>query len=108
MGAMRTEAKMRRAATEACGRDEKMGMASTEMIIELWRCDFGSFALLNVTMLICVFLDPVYGLIAGMVAALLRDAAETARADSRMIVGGSSVQAEASGDEHPSAVGHEA
>ena len=31
-----------------------------------------------------VFLDPVYGLVIGMVVALLRDAAETARAESRV------------------------
>ena len=31
-----------------------------------------------------VFLDPVYGLVVGMVVALLRDAAETARAESRV------------------------
>merc|ERR1719343_558594 len=38
------------------------------------------------TCLICVFTDPVYGLILGMVFALLRDASQTALAESRLSV----------------------
>ena len=38
----------------------------------------------NATAMPQVFLDPVYGLVVGMVVALLRDAAETARAESRV------------------------
>jgi SulP family sulfate permease len=59
-------------------------MAPINYIKELWRNDKGSFNLLIFTTLVCVFLDPVYGLVVGMVVALLRDAAETAVADSRL------------------------
>jgi len=59
-------------------------MAPTRYIMELWYNDKGSCALLIVTTLICVFMDPVYGLIVGMIVALLRDAIETAAADSRV------------------------
>jgi MFS superfamily sulfate permease-like transporter len=38
------------------------------------------------TCLICVFTDPVYGLILGMVFALLRDASQTSLAESRLSV----------------------
>lgn len=40
-----------------------------------------------------VFLDPVYGLVVGMVVALLRDAAETARAESRVTLDKAMAQA---------------
>jgi len=59
-------------------------MAPINYIKELWRNEKGSFWLLQFTTLVCVFLDPVYGLVAGMVVALLRDAAGTALADSRL------------------------
>jgi len=59
-------------------------MAPICYAMDLWRNDKGSCALLIVTTLICVFMDPVYGLIVGMILALLRDAAETAAADSRL------------------------
>jgi MFS superfamily sulfate permease-like transporter len=59
-------------------------MAPINYIKELWRNEKGSFWLLQFTTLICVFLDPVYGLVAGMVVALLRDAAGTALAESRL------------------------
>jgi len=61
-------------------------MAPIYYTMDLWRNDKGSCALLIVTTLICVFMDPVYGLIVGMILALLRDAAETASADSRLTV----------------------
>ncbi|CAJ1365870.1 unnamed protein product [Effrenium voratum] len=59
-------------------------MAPISYIAMLWRNDRRSCFLLVMTTSICVFLDPVYGLIVGMVVALLRDAAETARAESRV------------------------
>jgi len=59
-------------------------MAPIYYTMDLWRNDKGSCALLIVTTLICVFMDPVYGLIVGMIVALLRDAAETAAADARL------------------------
>jgi len=71
-------------------------MAPVKYIMELWRNDKGSFAVLIFTTLVCVFLDPVYGLVVGMVIALLRDAAETAVADSRLTI---AVRAQTSGTE---------
>lgn len=68
-------------------------MAPVNYVIELWRHDKGSCALLIVTTLICVFTDPVYGLVIGMVVALLRDAANTAAADSRLTILGKVVEA---------------
>jgi len=59
-------------------------MMPVHYTMDLWRNDKGSCALLIVTALICVFMDPVYGLIVGMIVALLRDAAETAAADARL------------------------
>ena len=59
-------------------------MAPVNYIATLWRTDRRSCFLLVLTTVICVFVDPVYGLIVGMVVALLRDAAETARAESRV------------------------
>lgn len=59
-------------------------MAPVSYIAMLWRNDRRSCFLLIMTTCICVFLDPVYGLVIGMVVALLRDAAETARAESRV------------------------
>lgn len=59
-------------------------MALVSYIAMLWRNDRRSCFLLILTTCICVFLDPVYGLVIGMVVALLRDAAETARAESRV------------------------
>ena len=61
-------------------------MAPIHYIAMLWRTDKRSCFLLVLTCVICVFVDPVYGLIVGMVVALLRDAAETARAESRVTV----------------------
>jgi len=59
-------------------------MAPVHYIAKLWRTDKKSCFLLVLTSLICIFVDPVYGLIVGMVVALLRNAAETARAESRV------------------------
>merc|ERR1712048_516955 len=53
-------------------------MAPISYIVSLWRTDKGSCALLIFTTLICVFRDPVEGLVVGMIVALLRDAAGTA------------------------------
>mmetsp|Transcript_7920 Transcript_7920/g.18208 ORF Transcript_7920/g.18208 Transcript_7920/m.18208 type:complete len:647 (+) Transcript_7920:79-2019(+) len=61
-------------------------MAPVHYIAALWRNDKQSLGLLVLTCLICIFVDPVYGLIVGMVVALLRDAAETARAESRVTI----------------------
>jgi len=63
-------------------------MAPAAYVRELFATDAISCGLLIVTTLICVFMDPVYGLIIGMVIALLRDAAETAAADARLTVVG--------------------
>jgi len=59
-------------------------MIPMHYIKELFHTDKKNLVLLVVTTLICVFMDPVYGLVIGMVIALLRDAAETALADSRL------------------------
>mmetsp|Transcript_23307 Transcript_23307/g.51210 ORF Transcript_23307/g.51210 Transcript_23307/m.51210 type:complete len:663 (-) Transcript_23307:190-2178(-) len=61
-------------------------MAPIDYIAELWHSDRVSCALLCLTATVCVFSDPVYGLIVGMVIALLRDASETAAADARLTV----------------------
>merc|ERR1712048_321267 len=53
-------------------------MAPISYIVSLWRTDKGSCALLIFTTLVCVFRDPVGGLVVGMIFALLRDAAGTA------------------------------
>ena len=66
-------------------------MAPVHYIATLWRTDKRSCFLLVLTTAICVFVDPVYGLIVGMVVALLRDAAETARAESRVTLDKSEV-----------------
>mmetsp|Transcript_66617 Transcript_66617/g.189101 ORF Transcript_66617/g.189101 Transcript_66617/m.189101 type:complete len:663 (-) Transcript_66617:30-2018(-) len=79
-------------------------MAPIHYIIELFRHDKGSCALLILTTLVCVFLDPVYGLVVGMIVALLRDAAETAAGDSRLTMAGRMHLRdlkEAGGDGHP-------
>merc|ERR1712151_599175 len=53
-------------------------MAPISYITSLWRKDKGSCAVLVFTTLVCVFRDPVEGLVVGMIIALLRDAAGTA------------------------------
>ncbi|CAK0896506.1 unnamed protein product [Prorocentrum cordatum] len=59
-------------------------MAPVRYMVNLWKTDKGGLGLLVFTCLICVFTDPVYGLILGMVFALLRDASQTALAESRL------------------------
>jgi SulP family sulfate permease len=59
-------------------------MAPVHYMVDLWKTDKGGLGLLVITCLICVFTDPVYGLILGMVFALLRDASQTALAESRL------------------------
>jgi MFS superfamily sulfate permease-like transporter len=61
-------------------------MAPVHYMVNLWKTDKGGFGLLMCTCLTCVFTDPVYGLILGMVFALLRDASQTALAESRLSV----------------------
>jgi MFS superfamily sulfate permease-like transporter len=61
-------------------------MAPVHYMVDLWKADKSGFGLLVFTCLICVFTDPVYGLILGMVFALLRDASQTALAESRLSV----------------------
>jgi MFS superfamily sulfate permease-like transporter len=61
-------------------------MAPVHYMTDLWKTDKGGFGLLFFTCLICVFSDPVYGLILGMVFALLRDASQTSLAESRLSV----------------------
>jgi len=76
-------------------------MAPICYAMDLWRNDKGSCALLIVTTLICVFMDPVYGLVVGMILALLRDAAETAAADSRLTMLGRVGKGIANADRQP-------
>jgi MFS superfamily sulfate permease-like transporter len=59
-------------------------MAPVHYMVDLWKADRGGLGLLVFTCLICVFADPVYGLILGMVFALLRDASQTSLAESRL------------------------
>ena len=59
-------------------------MAPVHYMVDLWKADKSGFGLLVFTCLICVFTDPVYGLILGMVFALLREASKTALAESRL------------------------
>lgn len=72
-------------------------MAPVHYIAMLWRSDRRSCFLLIMTTSICVFLDPVYGLVVGMVVALLRDAAETARAESRVTLDKAAVEVSSTG-----------
>jgi MFS superfamily sulfate permease-like transporter len=61
-------------------------MAPVHYMTDLWKTDKGGFGLLVFTCLICVFSDPVYGLILGMVFGLLREASQTALSESRLSV----------------------